>query len=73
MERIGALGGREAYLKRVHSFLVFYCQYLANWQAVCLSIVQGLNPPPLEYSRPVPRSFQCFCEKVLRPHTFSDL
>ncbi len=73
MERIVALGGREAYLKRVHSFLVFYCQYLANWQAVCLSIVQGSNPPPLEYSRPVPRSFQCFYEKVLHPYTFSDL
>ncbi len=73
MERIEALGSREAYLKRVHSFLVFYHKYLANWQAVCLSVVQGLNPLPLEYSRPVPRSFQCFCEKVLRPHTFSKL
>ncbi len=54
MERIEALSSREAYLKRVHSFLVFYHKYLANWQAVCLSVVQGLNPPPLEYSRPVP-------------------
>ena len=54
MDRIEALGSREAYLKRVHSFLVFYRKYLANWQAVCLSVVQGLNPPPLEFSRPVP-------------------
>ncbi len=73
MDRIEALGSREAYLKRVHSFLVFYRKYLANWQAVCLLVVQGLNPPPLEFSRPVPRSFQCFCEKVLHPHTFSKL
>ncbi len=73
MDRIEALGSREAYLKRVHSFLVFYCKYLANWQAVCLSVVQGLNPLPLEFSRPVPRSFQRFCEKVLHPHTFSKL
>ncbi len=73
MERIEALSSREAYLKRVHSFLVFYQKYLVNWQAVCLSVVQGLNPPPLGYSRPVPQSFQHFCEKVLRSRTFSEL
>ena len=73
MERIEALGSREAYLKRVHSFLVFYRKYLANWQAVCLSVVQGSNLPPLEYSRLVPQSFQRFCEKALRPYTLSKL
>ncbi len=68
MERIEALGSKEAYLQRVHSFLVFYRKFLANWQAVCLSVVQGLNPPPLEYSStPIVSTF--LREGIMTLHT----